>query len=45
MGIVLGLGIFWTQYSIAGILGFQVLDEKYKNYDWTATYIHQRGIS
>ena len=45
MGVILGLGIFWTLYGIAGILGFQVINEKYKNHDWTAGYIRYRGIS
>lgn len=45
MGVMLGLGIFYTLYGIAGVLGFQVINEKYKNHDWTASYIRYRGIS
>ena len=45
MEVILGLGIFWTLYGIAGILGFQVINKKYRNHDWTKSYIHYRGIS
>ena len=45
MEVILGLGIFWTLYGIAGMLGFQVINEKYRNHDWTANYIHSCGIS
>ena len=45
MGVILGLGIFWTIYGVAGIFGFQVIDEKYRNHDWTAGYIRYRGRS
>ena len=45
MGVILGLGIFWTLYGIAGVLGFQVINEKYKNHDWTSKFIRYRGRS
>ena len=45
MSVVLGLGIFWTLYGMTGVLGFQVIDEKHKNHDWTKKYICFRGIS
>lgn len=45
MGVILALGILWTLRGIAGILGFQVINEKYKNHDWTASYIRYRGKS
>ena len=45
MEVILGLGIFWTLYGIAGIFGFQIINEKYKNHDWTPSYIRYRGIS
>ncbi len=45
MRVVLALGIFWTLYGAAGILGFQVIDRKYRNHDWTKSYIRVQGIS
>ncbi|MBD5148214.1 MAG: hypothetical protein HDT19_05480 [Oscillibacter sp.] len=45
MVIILTLGIFWTLYGMAGILGFQIIGEKYKNHHWTSSYIRCRGIS
>lgn len=45
MKVILWLSIFWTLYGIAGILGFQVINEKYKNHDWTGSYIRRSGIS
>lgn len=45
MGVLLGLGIFYTGYGIAGVLGFQIISERYKNHVWTANYIRYRGIS
>lgn len=45
MGIILGLGIFGILYGIAGILGFQVINKKYRNHDWTKNYIHRCGMS
>lgn len=45
MQVILGLGILWTLYGIAGIAGFQVIDEAYKHRDWTTDYIRMRGIS
>lgn len=45
MKVILSLGIFWTLYGIAGILGFQVINRKYRNHDWTTNYIRYRGIS
>lgn len=45
MKVILGLGIFWTLYGFAGLLGFQIINEKYKNHDWTMNYIRYRGIS
>lgn len=43
--MILGFGIVCTLYGIAGILGFQVINERYKNHDWTAKYIRYHGIS
>lgn len=45
MTVVLVMGIFWTLYGAAGLLGFQVIGEEYKNHDWTPGYIRYRGIS
>ena len=45
MEVILWLGIFWTLYGIVGILGFQAVNAKYKNHDWTKNYIRCRGIS
>lgn len=45
MGTILGLGIVWTLYGIAGLLGFQIIDEKYKNHEWTMHFIRYRGVS
>lgn len=45
MNVILYLGVFWTIYGILGIFGFQVINEKYRNHDWTRSYIRYRGIS
>lgn len=45
MRVILALGIFWTLYGIAGVLGFQVINEKYRNHDWTTSYIRYRGTA
>lgn len=45
MKVILALGIFWTLYGFAGVMGFQVINEKYRNHDWTASYIRYCGKS
>jgi len=45
MGVILAMGIFWTLYGLAGIFGFQVINDRYRNHDWTKEYIRFRGIS
>lgn len=45
MTVLLWLGIFWTLYGIAGILGVQCVPSKYKNKVWTKQYIRSCGIS
>lgn len=44
MTVLLWLGIFWTFYGIAGILGVQHVPSKYKNKVWTKQYIRLCGI-
>ena len=38
MNVLLYLGIFWTLYGLAGLLGWQRINNKYKGYDWTKKY-------
>lgn len=45
MAAILNLGIIWTLYGIAGILGFQVIKKEYRNHDWTKKYIRYRGMT
>ena len=45
MNVLLYLGIFWTIYGLAGLLGWQRINNKYKGYDWTKKYIRCLGIS
>ena len=45
MGTLLALGIFYTLYGIAGLLGLQVIPEKYRGQAWTPKYIRCRGFS
>lgn len=45
MEAILGLGTVWTLYGIAGLFGFQVIEENYKNHEWTIHYIRYRGLS
>lgn len=45
MNSVIIFGVFWTVYGAAGLLGFQIIPEKYKGHDWTKGYIHRRGAS
>ena len=45
MNVLLILGIFWTVYGIAGLFGWQRINDKYKGYDWTKKYIRCLGIS
>lgn len=44
MKVLLWLGIFWTFYGIAGILGVQCIREEYKNKVWTKQYIRLCGM-
>lgn len=45
MRVILWLGIFYTIYGFAGLLGLQNIPEKYKGKDWTKRYIRAKGIS
>ena len=45
MNVILIMGVFWTLYGIAGIFGFQVINERYRDHDWTGDYIRYRGVS
>ena len=45
MNVLLYFGIFWTLYGLAGLLGWQRINNKYKGYDWTKKYIRCLGIS
>lgn len=45
MDIILIMSLFWTIYGIAGILGFQIISDKYRGHDWTKNYIRSQGIS
>lgn len=45
MEVIGGLGLFWTLYGIAGLLGFQIINGAYRHHSWTASYIRRRGIS
>lgn len=45
MNVLLIFGIFWTVYGIAGLFGWQRINDKYKGYDWTKKYIRCLGIS
>ncbi len=42
---VLAFGIVWTVWGLIGILGFQVIPEKYKGKEWTKSYIRSQGVS
>ena len=44
MMVLLSLGIFWTLYGVAGLLGFQRINERYKRKSWTKKYIQSCGI-
>lgn len=44
MTVVLGLGIIWTIYGTAGLLGFQRIPARYKEKSWKGQYIHACGI-
>lgn len=43
MESVLYLGVFWSIYGIAGLLGVQAIPSKFKWYSWTRDYICDRG--
>ena len=45
MNVILAFAIFWTVYGILGLLGFQIIPQKYKNHSWTKAYIRRQGIS
>lgn len=45
MNIIFVMSIFWIIYGIAGILGFQVIPKKFKEKDWTKSYIRKQGLS
>lgn len=40
---ILGSGLFFTLYGIAGLFGMQRIHEKYKNHTWTPQYIRFQG--
>ncbi len=44
MTVLLWLGVFWTFYGIAGILGIQCIPSKYKHKIWTKQYIRLCGM-
>lgn len=45
MKSVFYISLFWTIYGFAGLFGFQIIPEKYKEYSWTKEYIRFRGKS
>ena len=45
MIVTLILPIFWCLYGIAGLLGFQLIPEQYKDRPWTKSYKRFRGLS
>jgi hypothetical protein len=45
MNVLFNLGLFWSFYGIAGLLGWQLINNKFKGYDWTKQYIRCQGIS
>lgn len=45
MDFILIMSVFWIVYGIAGILGFQVIPDRYKGKAWTREFIRYRGIS
>ena len=38
-------GSTWLIYGIMGLFGIQLINDKYRGYDWTPTYIRCRGIA
>ena len=45
MNIILLLGIAWTCYGVAGLLGYQNIRKKYAGYSWTRFYKRACGIA
>ena len=45
MDTLLIMGIFWTVYGIAGLLGFQFIHPRYRGHSWTPDYLRRRGLS
>ena len=45
MGVILGLGIFYTIYGCLGLMGVQNIPDEYKDKPWTKDYKKMRGIS
>lgn len=45
IGSILFSGVFCIVYGLAGLLGFQVIPEKYKGKGWTKKYIRFSGTS
>ena len=45
MKVLLWLSVFWIIYGITGILGFQIIPEKYKGHSWTKDYIRNQGVT
>ena len=45
MSVMLAMGIFWTLYGILGLLGLQVIGERYRGQEWPPRYIRCRGTS
>ena len=43
MNVMFIMGIFWTLYGIAGLLGYQNIPAKYKSHRWTKDMIRCQG--
>lgn len=43
MEVIFVMGIFWTLYGIAGLLGHQNIPAKYKGHTWTKDIIRCQG--
>ncbi|MBQ3111974.1 MAG: hypothetical protein IJC70_03800 [Firmicutes bacterium] len=45
MNVLLVMSIFWILYGIAGLLGYQNINKKYRGHSWTPDYIRCQGAS